>query len=183
MSEKDKDKDKEKTPSPDESTGQGEPKIIDITLPTGGDKKTRKPRKKKDETGVVKEADPILKQNIYTLVDVINSLASVRLGNFWRFSEAEMNAIADPATRICERAGLGEFAGKYTDFFMLATALVMPIAVRGLILVNAKKQGGGEAFGQPERKVPESANTDSVKTSDNGSNVIDDRLPAITDGY
>jgi len=62
--------------------GQGEPKIIDIKLPTGEATTTgKKSRKKKaEENPTVKEADPILKSNIFALVGTVHKLAAVRLG-------------------------------------------------------------------------------------------------------
>jgi len=186
---------KEKTEELGTDGGQGEPKIIDIKLPTGeGTTTGKKTRKKKVEgTAVVKEADPILKANIFALVGTINKLAAVRLGKKWEFADAEVLAIADPAARICERHGLGAETGKYTDYIMLALAVGLPVGMRLLAGQATAKQEGGIILAEPspiiasesgddsERKVKSDTKPGSKKTSDDLTNVIDSRLPAIAD--
>jgi len=188
-------KEKSKTDDLGTDGGQGEPKVIDIKLPTGEPtttgKKTRK--KKSEDTAIVKEADPILKSNIFALVGTVNKLSAVRLGKKWEFTDDEVLAIADPAARICERHGLGAETGKYTDYIMLALAVGLPVGMRLLVGQETAKKEGGLILAEPssiiasesgdnsERKIKSDNKQGSKKTTDDLTNVIDSRLPAIAD--
>jgi len=191
--------DKENTLATD--TGQGDPKVIDIKLPTGETtstvKKKRKSKKDKEQS-VIKEADPILKANLCALVTVANKLAAVRLGKLWEFQPQEIEAIADPAARISERLGFGEAAGKYSDYYMLVLALGLPIGMRilagkqlkqinqegGLHLAKSSESGPASGSGDnPERKTSTNSRESLEKSPDVLTSVFDQRLPALADNF
>jgi len=182
-------------------TGQGEPKSIDIKLPTGDTtsttKKTRKSKKDKEQP-IVKEADPILKANLCALIGVANKLAAVRLGKLWEFQPQEIEAIADPAARISERLGFGEAAGKYSDYYMLVLALGLPIGMRilagkqlkqmnqegGLHLAEPSKTGTSTGSGDDSEGKTSASDRESLENSaDVFTSVLDKRLPALADTF
>lgn len=117
---------------------ENEPLPVDpaIPAPTGGKPKRKKRESKKE----VQQNDAILQANIFTLLKTVNSLAAVKLGEIWLFSDEEINAIAEPATRILGRVGASEIAGKYSDYFMLALALSMPIGVRVIYMQTLQEE-------------------------------------------
>jgi hypothetical protein len=177
---------------------QGEPKTMEIKLPTGDTtstgKKTRKSKKDKEQQ-VIKEADPILKANIAALIGVTNKLAAARLGELWEFHETEIEAIADPAARIFERHGFGDAAGKYSDYFMLTLAVGLPIGLR-LLAGKQQKQEGGLKLAETPRSGAAARTGDNSERETSTSNkpggkinadlltsVTDQRLPAIADTF
>lgn len=138
------------TPEP----GREIPKLVTVTLPEPEPVKRgrgRPPGPSTKKETATPTTDPLLVANISAFLMGLFDLLSVRAGEHWKLKPVEAQGIALPVGNIIARNGLGETAGKYSDYIMLTVSLV---AVIGPRVTKPKEDKGGPKNDRPTEQQP-----------------------------